>query len=84
MFKLMSVSAVLIATAAVAQAPSDVPERRDPNNDPKQVICRNEPVIGSRVNRMRVCRTRAQWVESRAESRKEVDKAQTQKGTNGQ
>jgi hypothetical protein len=30
--------------------------------DPDQVICRQaEPVVGSRVARRRVCRTRAEW-----------------------
>ena len=84
MFKVMCVTAVLIATAATAQAPSDLPDRSDPNNDPNQIICRNEPVIGSRVNRVRVCKTRAQWADSRAENRKAIDRVQTQKQSSGQ
>jgi hypothetical protein len=84
MLKVMCVSAALIATAATAQAPSDVPDRNAPNNDPNQVICRNEPVIGSRVNRVRVCKTRAEWADSRSLDRRGIERAQNQRSTSGQ
>ena len=84
MFKLIWVSAALVATAAVAQAPNDAPPSNKPGEDPNEVICINQPTTGSRVNNVRVCRTRAQWVESRAEIRKTVERVQSNKQTSGQ
>ena len=83
MFKLICVTAVFVATAAMAQAPTDVPERSGPNNDPNQRICRNEPVLGSRVNRMRICKTRAEWADSRSQDRRAIEKAQTNRPSSG-
>ena len=44
--------------------------------DPDQMICRSpEPVLGSRVARRRICRTRAQWQafeEDRAQMRRDI------------
>ena len=68
MLKLVAVSAALIATAAVAQTPSSPPADNSSNSqteDPNEVVCRYQPVIGSRVNRTRVCRTRAEWANAR-------------------
>ena len=84
MFKVMFVSSVLFATAATAQAPSDSATRVDPNNDPNQIICRSEAVIGSRVNRIRVCRTRSEWAEHRAQYRQSIERAQQQSQSSGQ
>ncbi|HWT13710.1 MAG TPA: hypothetical protein VN231_13230 [Allosphingosinicella sp.] len=78
----MVTAAALAATAAVAQAPSGT--SRGPDNDPNEVVCINERVIGSRLARNRVCRTRAQWVEHRAETRKVVERVQFNKQTSEQ
>lgn len=44
-----------------------------------QIICRaSEPVLGSRVARRRICRTRAQWQafeEDRAQLRRDIQNA---------
>ena len=75
MFKLVVVSAALIATAAAAQTPSNPPAESNSSSeqseDPNEVICRNVPVVGSRVNSMRVCRTRAEWTNAREVNRGE-------------
>lgn len=84
MIKVLMAGALLVTTAAVAQSPSDAPARSGPENDPDQVVCINEPVTGSRLTRHRVCRTRAQWVEHRAETRKVVERVQFNKQTAGQ
>ena len=61
---------VLVATAAVAQAPADN-EAKDQSEDADEVVCIDQPTTGSRVNRVRVCRTRAQWAASRAPTKSE-------------
>jgi len=85
MFKLICVGSALVATAAMAQAPNEGTTRVAPgNDDPNEVICVSQPTTGSRVNRVRVCRTRAQWAELRQESRNTVDRVQTMKPTSDQ
>ena len=85
MLRLFGVAAALVATAAAAQAPNEGSTRVAPgNDDPNEVICVNQPTTGSRVNRVRVCRTRAQWAELRQESRNTVDRVQTIKVTTDQ
>ena len=75
MFKLAVLGAALIATTAAAQTSSNPPPDGSGNSqqseDPNEVICRNLPVVGSRVNRMRVCRTRAEWTNAREVNRGE-------------
>jgi hypothetical protein len=84
MFKLVAVSAALIATTAAAQTPANPPPSSNSQaasasqadatseaEDPNEVICRNVPVVGSRVNRMRVCRSRAEWTNAREVNRGE-------------
>jgi hypothetical protein len=83
MLKVFGVAAALVATAAVAQAPNEGTTRVAPgNDDPNEVICVSQNTTGSRVNRVRVCRTRQQWVESRQESRKTIERVQQLKPTN--
>ena len=52
---------LLSSQAATAQAPARAANAR-PAPNPDQMICRApEPVLGSRVARRRICRTRAEW-----------------------
>jgi hypothetical protein len=72
MIKLIIVGAAMVATAAVAQAPQ-APAGRDNLNDP---VCRVVNETGSRLNRTRVCMTRAQWAAQRRETRENVERSQ--------
>ena len=65
----------LIAATAYAQTPitSDPASPHDPN----ERICQRVQVLGSRLNNQRVCMTRAQWEERRAQDRRDAEKAQT-------
>ena len=76
---------VVAATAAVAQAPSEgaVTQKTGIVNDPDEVVCVRERVIGSRVATRRVCRTRAEWAAAREEVKQEVERAQQQMQTQG-
>jgi hypothetical protein len=78
MFKLICASALLVATAAVSQAPADN-EAKDQSEDADEVVCIDQPTTGSRVNRVRVCRTRAQWAASRAPTKSD-ERSRNRKG----
>lgn len=71
------------ASAAFAQSPSDGPVTKKTGvvNDPDEIVCIREPVIGSRLASRRICRTRAEWAEARSEVQQEVGRAQTQTQT---
>lgn len=73
------------ATAAFAQAPADEPltQKTGVINDPDEIVCVREPVIGSRLAQRRVCRTRAEWAAAREEVKLEVERAQQQMQTQG-
>jgi hypothetical protein len=73
MWKVVLVSGVLAATAAIAQSPTS---RVGPNGDPDQILCVNERVTGSRLATQRVCRTRREWDEHKSETRKTLEKVQ--------
>ena len=82
MLKTLFVGTILIATAAVAQSPSGAPgTRRAPGGASDEVVCVSERQIGSRLSQRRVCRTRAEWDEHRAEHKQEVERAQQQMQT---
>ena len=84
MLKVLGVAAALVATAAVAQAPNEGSTRVAPGNeDPNEVICVRSNTTGSRVNQVRICKTRQQWVESRQETRKTIERVQSNKTTSG-
>ena len=78
-------AAAAAAAPATAAAPQDTPAapehrgRRDPN----RVICRSEPILGSRINMQRQCFTAAEWETMRQQNRMSIDRAQTNKPTNG-
>jgi hypothetical protein len=69
----------VIATAAIAQAPSSETTRVRPNQDPNEMICVSERLPDSVFMKRRICRTRAEWAEHRAQSRETIEKIQTYK-----
>jgi hypothetical protein len=73
MFKLFCVSAALMATAAMAQTPPGTAAKDEANADPEEVICVIQKGTGSRLDRTRVCRTRAEWAALRAEHRNAIE-----------
>lgn len=70
-----------IAVAATAQTPAAPTEDRDSGQ--LKVVCKSISEIGSRLNRRRVCRTRAQWEEVDAQTRQVVERVQSTKTTSG-
>lgn len=66
------------ASGAIAQQPADQPPvtKLGTDTDPNQVVCVTEREIGSRLATNRVCRTRAEWTQRRAQFRERIDRAQ--------
>jgi hypothetical protein len=69
---------ILLAAPAAAQTKDD-----NTAAAADKVICRNEEVIGSRLQSTRVCLTKAQWAQRRREDRETVTRVQNQKSLNG-
>ncbi len=74
--KLLAVLALSMPAAAIAQTAAQAPPA--PARSSEERICRTSGELGSRLNRTRICRTRAQWEEARRENRDTVDRAQRQ------
>ena len=67
--KSLAILALAVSAAAFAQAPAG-------NAD--DIICRVTGETGSRLQRSRICKTRAEWEQARREQRTSLDRAQTQ------
>lgn len=78
LFGLLVVS--LVETAAFAL--EDTAKKR--TRSPDDVICRTEEELGSRLNKRRICMTRAQWDEARRESKNSIDSAQQKRALTSQ
>lgn len=59
------------AAASTAAAPAK-PSARDPN----EVVCKTIEVIGTRLGGGRICKTRAEWAQTRRDAHDAVDGAQ--------
>ena len=80
MKKYLFCAALLLSGAASAQPGSTTASPGGAGArvaDPNQLICRNVADLGTRLNRSRVCKTRAQWEEERRQMRQNVDQTQT-------
>lgn len=79
MLKIVLAGFAVIATTALAQAPSSETTRVRPNQDPNEMICVSERLPDSVFMKRRICRTRAEWAEHRAQSRQTIERVQTYK-----
>lgn len=70
MMKWLALSVLALATPVLAQTAPKKP------SDPNRVICRTEPVIGSRLQTERQCMTAQQWIQYRRETREAVERTQ--------
>lgn len=57
-----------------AQSQADTPQVKG-SRDMNRVICRTRPVLGSRLNKQRECRTAADWERLRTQATNGADKA---------
>ena len=71
--------AAMISIMLLGMSAGNEPDARNRPQDPDQIICRApEPVLGSRVARRRICRTRAEWQafeEDRHQLRRDLNNA---------
>jgi hypothetical protein len=66
------VAFAMTATASPEPAAAPAANAADPN----EKICENMAQIGSRLAKMRVCATRAEWAERRLQDRQDAEKIQ--------
>ena len=71
-----AVLGALLALSAAAQERHHGKDRAPP--DPNEMVCEKQEVLGSRLAVRRVCMTRAQWADRRAQDRQTIDRSQTQ------
>jgi hypothetical protein len=55
---------LFVALSAIAAVPASAQTSADAGKKKDRLICRSETVIGSRLRGKRICRTKAEWVES--------------------
>ena len=67
--------ASLAATASPAQTPPSADQPKKPALDPNEQIC-EDTFIGTKVNRTRVCATRAEWAARKQEDREATENIQ--------
>lgn len=81
---LVGAAALCTAGSAFAQAASSQTSAQPPaaaqSVDMNEVICEKQEVIGSRLAKKRVCRTRAEWADAQRQDRQEIDRQQVQRG----
>jgi hypothetical protein len=74
-----------ISTASIAQTtPPPASQTPKKSLDLNEVVCEKQTVPGSRLATKRVCMTRAQWADLKAQDREEVEKAQVRRGMRDQ
>jgi hypothetical protein len=67
-------TALLAGTAVAANALPPQSHAKGPND----LICKDVPMSGSRIDAKRVCMTRMQWEDMQRDARNTTDKAQRQ------
>lgn len=78
---LVSVAALLMAGSAVA-ANND--SSSTAGNDDQKMVCKNMGETGSRLGGKKVCKTKAQWADEKAQLRNAIDRGQTGNGLKSQ
>jgi hypothetical protein len=77
------IASLLLSGTAVA-AESSAENTADAGNKKKdKLICRNQTPTGSRLGSTRVCMTESQWADFRRQTRTDIEKRQTMRGTGG-
>jgi hypothetical protein len=65
------------AAGALNAQPSAPPVKK---SDPNEIVCEKQKVPGTRLATAKVCKTRAEWAELKAQDRQDLERAQTQRG----
>lgn len=67
---------VSFALTTPAMAKEGTPSDARKKNDPNEVVCQKEEVLGSRLAVRRVCKTRSEWAAQRQNDRAMVQQTQ--------
>ncbi|HVF83777.1 MAG TPA: hypothetical protein VM913_06370 [Sphingomicrobium sp.] len=78
-----AVCAIAVSASVAAAPPQPATSTVKDGLDPNEVVCEKQEVTGSRLSVRRVCMTRAEWAERRAEDRQATEKIQTKRGVDG-
>lgn len=70
---------VMVAGTAAASGSTT---KSSAKSDPDKVVCRLSSDTGSRLGRVRVCRTNAQWAETRRQAKETIDQIQNSRAAN--
>ncbi len=71
--------AATIALAGIALTAANAADSHGSRTKgPNDIICKDTPMSGSRLDAKRVCMTRLQWEDMRRDARDTIDKAQRQ------
>lgn len=87
MRKIVITTALLISPAMAFAQVAQQAQPKQPQQpqaqaaqDPNQIVCEKQEVIGSRIATKKVCMTRGQWAEQQQSDRMETERVQTQRG----
>ena len=81
MFSLVAAIFSLAATSTALNAQSGSSRPAAKKADPNEIVCERQKIPGTRLASAKVCKTRAEWAELRAQDRMDLERAQTQRGT---
>jgi hypothetical protein len=70
---------ILLCAPAIGQAPTPAPAPRS-GADQSEIVCEKQDVIGSRLQKKKVCMTRSEWADLRQQDKQYLEKQQTQRG----
>src|SRR4051794_15361025 len=79
----LAAAAAFLTTAPLVaqttqQMPANAPKTK-PAHDPNEMVCEAQKDPGSRLSMVKVCHTRAEWADLRAQDRQEIDRVQTRR-----
>jgi hypothetical protein len=82
-------AALLAATVspAIAQTATTSPSQpatARPGQDPNEIVCQRQEVVGSRLSTKKICMSRAEWADRQLQDRQELERAQTRRGMKGE
>ena len=77
---LSMIAPVSTAGAAAPQPAQTQPtSKAKPARDPNEMVCEAQREPGSRLSMVKVCHTRAEWADLKAQDRQEIDLVQTRR-----
>lgn len=74
--KVLVAIALLACLTTSSMAWADEQPKKDQNGSDR-LICRSEPVLGSRIAKQKRCLTAAQWEENRQNQRMAIERSQS-------